>query len=381
MFKDASFLNGDSADFDLDMIFSHAETFGMKDEDLFSESIFSNNDAFSFHVKTGTNSSSVPSSMTSNTHSNTYPNSAPRFSYSFPPTSAYGFDGIDFNSNIDNDNSAMTSKVTSPGIESDITIKNINNITPDPSPNHSTNCLINSIEESFNDAMFDPTSPINQSLYFTDNNSDTEENNRKKDNHSQSNSRRNSIVTKDSVNSSPMNCFNLTPNNICLSPSINSSESLPANLTSNLAPNLSPGIVSNFNSNFKPHLNSSIEIPRKCEKLASLKNTRGKKQLWTKDEDERLMQAISEYGVGEWMKVAESIGNGRTRAQCSQRWSRVLNPGLRRKPWSQQEDAMLIAAVSANGIHKWTKVADAIPGRCDVQCRYRYIQLSKSDIC
>lgn len=104
---------------------------------------------------------------------------------------------------------------------------------------------------------------------------------------------------------------------------------------------------------------------------------RKKNQSWSQEEDEKLAEAVEKYGAENWILVAQYVGGGRTRSQCSQRWLRVINPKLRKWSWTEEEDALLLKAVQEVGSTNWAKVAAIVVHRCDVQCRYRYQQLMK----
>jgi hypothetical protein len=93
---------------------------------------------------------------------------------------------------------------------------------------------------------------------------------------------------------------------------------------------------------------------------------------WTADEDRRLLAAIHRYGCTDWPTIAASIGNGRTKAQCAQRWRRSLDPAIRRDRWQPTEDALLALAVQRHGEHAWTRVSADMKCRSDVQCRGRW---------
>ena len=103
-----------------------------------------------------------------------------------------------------------------------------------------------------------------------------------------------------------------------------------------------------------------------------------KMKSWTPAEDELLIAAIYKYGIGHWSEIALRVGNGRTRNQCSQRWFRALNPCLIKTEWQESEDQSLMRLVKIHGKHAWTMIANEIPGRSDVLCRYRYIQLTNA---
>lgn len=108
---------------------------------------------------------------------------------------------------------------------------------------------------------------------------------------------------------------------------------------------------------------------------------RRKMQKWSAYEDNRLLAAIYRFGIDNWALISKFVGNGRTRAQCSQRWARCLNPRICKDTWDSREDSMLFQLVQKYGDHSWTKIADYMKNRSDVQCRYRYSQISKEMQC
>lgn len=102
-----------------------------------------------------------------------------------------------------------------------------------------------------------------------------------------------------------------------------------------------------------------------------------KTKIWTQLEDHRLLAAIRRYGLNDWTNVSRFVGNGRNRCQCSQRWQRSLNPLINKNSWLPAEDQTLLSAVRELGVHSWMKVSALLPGRTDVQCRYRYQLITK----
>ena len=106
---------------------------------------------------------------------------------------------------------------------------------------------------------------------------------------------------------------------------------------------------------------------------------RHKTRPWMLYEDQRLLAAILRYGFDNWVMIAEFVGNGRTRSQCSQRWNRGLNPKISKGTWSKEEEEKLLRLVSENGDRSWTKISMEFGNRSDVQCRYRYQQLVKDN--
>lgn len=104
---------------------------------------------------------------------------------------------------------------------------------------------------------------------------------------------------------------------------------------------------------------------------------RKKARSWSPEEDQRLITAIQNYGTENWPLVAQYVGGGRLKSQCSQRWHRVLDPKITKCVWSREEEEKLLQAVAAYGNKAWTRIASEMGDRSDVQCRYRYKFLMK----
>jgi hypothetical protein len=49
----------------------------------------------------------------------------------------------------------------------------------------------------------------------------------------------------------------------------------------------------------------------------------------------------------------------------------VIKPGLVKGPWKPEEDAIILKCL-ADGITKWSEIAERIAGRIGKQCRERY---------
>ena len=115
------------------------------------------------------------------------------------------------------------------------------------------------------------------------------------------------------------------------------------------------------------------EYPTEVKGFLLSKKTRP----WTEIEDTRLLAGIHKHGLEAWGSIAAFVGNSRTKAQCNQRWSRGLDPRLVKMHWTQQEDQKLLWCVDTYGTKCWTKVATEMGSRSDVQCRYRYKQITE----
>jgi hypothetical protein len=99
----------------------------------------------------------------------------------------------------------------------------------------------------------------------------------------------------------------------------------------------------------------------------------GKKMgKWLKDEDELLLNAVTLYGTKNWRTVSNFVP-GRNQVQCLHRWTKILQPGLTKGPWSIEEDRKLLQWVKKEGACKWTTCAEFIKGRSGKQCRERWL--------
>ena len=105
--------------------------------------------------------------------------------------------------------------------------------------------------------------------------------------------------------------------------------------------------------------------------------TRSKSKRWSDDEDQRLREAIDKFGTDNWLAVSNYVGGTRTKAQCSQRWNRCLDPKITHNNWTREEEEKLIDAVQRYSPRSWTRVSAELPGRTDVQCRFRYQFITK----
>lgn len=85
------------------------------------------------------------------------------------------------------------------------------------------------------------------------------------------------------------------------------------------------------------------------------------------------------YGEKNWQQVAHILDN-RTGQQCLHRWSKTLNPAIRRGRWRVDEDEALRNAVEVYGSGNWVKIQQHVLGRTDVQCRERWMNVLCPDV-
>ncbi|KAB1218408.1 Transcription factor MYB86 [Morella rubra] len=91
---------------------------------------------------------------------------------------------------------------------------------------------------------------------------------------------------------------------------------------------------------------------------------KGKRGLWSPEEDEKLINYISTYGHGCWSSVPKLAGLQRCGKSCRQRWINYLRPDIKRGNFSPEEAALVIELHSILG-NRWTQIAKHLPGRTD----------------
>jgi len=110
---------------------------------------------------------------------------------------------------------------------------------------------------------------------------------------------------------------------------------------------------------------------RERKRVSISRGLRSPPNKWTKQESEKLIRLVFEFGDKSWKKIAEQLGGGKTGAQCAQHWKRVLSPEIRKGSWDDQEEEMLFSLVQKHG-QSWKNIAAEIKTRTDIQCRYQY---------
>ncbi|KFZ52354.1 snRNA-activating protein complex subunit 4, partial [Podiceps cristatus] len=122
--------------------------------------------------------------------------------------------------------------------------------------------------------------------------------------------------------------------------------------------------------------------PFQCLQKYQVYNKDLKRKEWTKDEDQMLLELVQEMRVGShipYKKIAYYM-EGRDSAQLIYRWTKSVDPSLKKGPWTPEEDAMLLAAVKKYGERDWYKIRTEVPGRSDAQCRDRYLKALHHDV-
>lgn len=94
------------------------------------------------------------------------------------------------------------------------------------------------------------------------------------------------------------------------------------------------------------------------------------KSSWSQEEDEVLLNAVSGKSNINWDYIA-SIDGKHTPKQCRERWLVKLNPEVRRSPFESWEDDLIQSERQKIGNH-WSLIAQLLPGRtsCSVKNRW-----------
>ncbi|XP_004757021.2 snRNA-activating protein complex subunit 4 [Mustela putorius furo] len=92
-----------------------------------------------------------------------------------------------------------------------------------------------------------------------------------------------------------------------------------------------------------------------------------KKGFWAPEEDAKLLQAVAKYGQQDWFKIREEVP-GRSDAQCRDRYVRRLQAGLKKGRWAASEEGKLLELIGKHGVGHWARIASELPHRTGSQC-------------
>ncbi|KAL8256014.1 hypothetical protein R6Q59_031081 [Mikania micrantha] len=95
-----------------------------------------------------------------------------------------------------------------------------------------------------------------------------------------------------------------------------------------------------------------------CDKLGV------KKGPWTTEEDSKLINFILTNGQCCWRAVPKLAGLRRCGKSCRLRWTNYLRPDLKRGLLSESEEQLVIDLHARLG-NRWSKIAAKLPGRTD----------------
>nr|QEE60001.1 MYB1 protein [Betula platyphylla] len=89
-----------------------------------------------------------------------------------------------------------------------------------------------------------------------------------------------------------------------------------------------------------------------------------KKGPWTPEEDIILVSYIQEHGPGNWRAVPANTGLLRCSKSCRLRWTNYLRPGIKRGNFTDHEEKMIVHLQALLG-NRWAAIASYLPQRTD----------------
>nr|WDA53452.1 transcription factor myb106 [Erycina pusilla] len=89
-----------------------------------------------------------------------------------------------------------------------------------------------------------------------------------------------------------------------------------------------------------------------------------KKGPWTQEEDQKLLAYIEKHGHGSWRALPSKAGLQRCGKSCRLRWTNYLRPDIKRGKFSLQEEQTIIQLHALLG-NRWSAIATHLPKRTD----------------
>jgi hypothetical protein len=91
---------------------------------------------------------------------------------------------------------------------------------------------------------------------------------------------------------------------------------------------------------------------------------------WSSEDDPILVALVGSTPKPDCNLIARHFVN-KTAQQVADRWNKVVNPGLIKGSWTEDEDQQIIQWVAENGARNWTALAANLHGRLGKQRRER----------
>ncbi|KAG5608128.1 hypothetical protein H5410_019409, partial [Solanum commersonii] len=89
-----------------------------------------------------------------------------------------------------------------------------------------------------------------------------------------------------------------------------------------------------------------------------------KKGPWTHDEDQKLLAYVEEHGYGSWSDFPLRAGLQRCGRSCRLRWINYLRPNIKRGKFSSEEERTIFQLHALLG-NRWSTIASHLPNRSD----------------
>lgn len=89
-----------------------------------------------------------------------------------------------------------------------------------------------------------------------------------------------------------------------------------------------------------------------------------RKRMWTEEEDRIVIEHVERLGKpAKWTKCANVLP-GRSGKNVRERWYNHLDPAINKRPWSHEEDLIILQAQQKYG-NQWRYISTLLPGRTD----------------
>ncbi|XP_073140850.1 transcription factor MYB34-like [Henckelia pumila] len=89
-----------------------------------------------------------------------------------------------------------------------------------------------------------------------------------------------------------------------------------------------------------------------------------KKTPWTPEEDDILKEYVKVHGEGNWGSIQEITGLNKSGKSCRNRWANYLRPNLKKGAFSAEEENLILELHGKHG-NKWAYIASQLHGRTD----------------
>jgi hypothetical protein len=96
------------------------------------------------------------------------------------------------------------------------------------------------------------------------------------------------------------------------------------------------------------------------------------KKKWSKDEDKMLINLAEQYKEKHWKDISSNFNN-KNSLQCFSRYKRI-RPGIIKGSWSKEEDSKILELVSMHG-KCWSRISKILKTRNGKQIRDRFINV------